>query len=97
MAIKSNMTQREGDKKGYRRRISWEEKPIDWQNVTSSNIYMIGYDEDENALYVTFHSGSTYEYINVPKHVFISFLAAESKGKYFYSWVRNRYNWVRLH
>ena len=65
--------------------------------MTSSNIYMIGYDENEESLYVTFHSGSTYEYINVPKNVFISFLSATSKGKYFYAWVRNRFNWVKVH
>jgi len=56
----------------------------------SSNIQAIGF--DHGVLRVVFHSGSTYDYDDVPEEVFQQFLAASSKGKYFAANVRGHYN-----
>lgn len=56
--------------------------------VASSNIKSIGYDELSSTLEVEFHNGSLRRYVGVPKMVYISFLNAPSKGKYFHSVIK---------
>ena len=56
--------------------------------VMSSNIRSIGYDEKTLTLEVEFHNGSLRRYVGVPKMVYVSFLNAPSKGKYFHSVVK---------
>ena len=65
-------------------------------NVDSSNIYSVGYDENNCILYVDFRSGSRYEYFSVPKAEFIELLNASSKGRYFNSNIRNKYEYKHL-
>ena len=50
--------------------------------VESSNIFSIGYDPEEEKLYIQFHSGAIYEYYNVPQFIFDELMSAESKGRY---------------
>ena len=47
----------------------------------SSNIAAVGFIEDK--LFITFHGGKTYEYLDVPVGVHEEFMKAESLGKYF--------------
>ncbi len=63
-------------------------------NVDSSNVTAVGYDEDSDTLQVEFHNGGTYQYFDVPVHLFEGlrdadsvggFLAANIKGSYRYS------------
>ena len=61
--------------------------------VVSSNVVAIGY--ENNNLYVDFKSGS-YVYKDVPEEIYAGLLAAESKGKYMWAHVRDRYDYVRL-
>ncbi len=61
--------------------------------VESSNIEAIGYDEEEEMLYVAFTAKRTtprtlYQYFNVSPDEFSNFLAADSKGKYFHQYIR---------
>jgi hypothetical protein len=60
----------------------------------SSNVASVGYDENNGTLQVEFHTGGTYQYFDVPVHLFESlrdagsvggFLAAHIKGIYRYS------------
>lgn len=52
-------------------------------NVDSSQIHSIGHEERTSLLHVRFHSGSTYEYANVPLEKYQSLLQSDSVGKYF--------------
>ena len=41
--------------------------------VQSSNVYAIGYNDEEEILYVQFQSGDVYKYFDVPKSVYLRF------------------------
>ena len=62
--------------------------------VESSNIESIGYNEGN--LYVKFHSGSTYQYSNVPEDVYVQFCNAESKGKFLNANIKEIYIYSRI-
>lgn len=59
--------------------------------VTSSNIEAIGHSGVTNELRVRFTSGSVYVYSNVPAHVFVDLLNAESHGKYLATEIKGKY------
>lgn len=52
------------------------------QNVSSSNLQSIGYDEESQTLEVEFINGGIYQYFDVPKHLFEDFLNAASVGSF---------------
>ena len=56
---------------------------MEMNNVQSSNLKSIGYDENQNELYVEFKHGGKYKYLNVNKRVYDKLLVADSKGKFF--------------
>ncbi|WP_138758283.1 KTSC domain-containing protein [Modestobacter altitudinis] len=53
------------------------------QRVESSNIAMVGYDEEEQVLEITFRDGRVYHFLEVPPERVLSLLRAESKGGFF--------------
>ena len=59
--------------------------------VNSSNIESIGYDKDLKTLFINFINSGIYEYASVSKNVYVSFMNASSKGKYFYNNIRGKY------
>lgn len=42
-------------------------------------------------LTIWFDSGGRYDYFGVPEHVYTGLLRAESKGRYFNQFIRDRY------
>lgn len=50
--------------------------------VSSSNVAAVGYDAEEESVYVEFLSGGTYAYRGVPEHEFENLLTAASVGTY---------------
>ncbi len=67
------------------------------QSVDSSSIEAVGYDSDNQVLYVRFlNSGKTYVYYDVDEPVHREFLQADSKGRYFGSNIRNHYQYDKL-
>ena len=52
------------------------------QNVESSMLLAVGYDEATREMRVIFRAGDTYRYLNVPKSIYLELLKAESKGAY---------------
>ena len=60
--------------------------------VDSSVILRIRYRPQRKTLLVTFVSGKTYAYDDVPAPVYDAFLAAESYGKFFNAHIRDRYS-----
>lgn len=64
--------------------------------VKSSQISYIGYDEDNNELYVTFSNDTTYKYSDVPKEVYNELSKAKSVGKYFAQNIKNKYSTIKV-
>lgn len=65
---------------------------MDREQVKSSNIKSVGYDQEQTLLEVEFKSGAVYQYEEVPEDVYQEMLAAESVGKYFNTQVKGSYS-----
>lgn len=69
---------------------------MDRNRVSSSNLRSVGYDIDESILEIEFHSGSIYQYFNVPLLKYENLIGASSKGRYFSAYIKNRYRYKRI-
>lgn len=67
----------------------------DMQPVSSSNIAAVGYDAENQTVYVQFLNGSTYAYRGVPEHEFENLLTAPSVGSYLNRNFKNIYPYER--
>ena len=63
--------------------------------VNSSNISAVGYDADNEAVYVQFLNGSVYVYKGVPQHEFENLKTAPSVGSYLNRNYKNVYPYER--
>jgi len=68
----------------------------DMQQVSSSNIFAVGYDADSQTAYVQFLNGSTYAYKGVPEHEFENLRTASSVGSYLNRNYKNVYPYERV-
>jgi len=64
--------------------------------VSSSNIESIGYNEQEEIVYVRFLNGSLYVYKGVPIHEYENLLQAPSHGSYLHRNYKNVYPYERI-
>ena len=64
--------------------------------VESSNIRGIGYDADNEVLYVTFNSGSQYYYAGVSREVHASMMDSPSKGKFFHARIKGAFPFEKV-
>lgn len=64
--------------------------------VSSSNIDSIGYDEQNQQVYVRFINNSLYVYKGVPEHEFQNLLEAPSQGSYLNRNFKNVYPYERI-
>ncbi|RYZ02676.1 MAG: KTSC domain-containing protein [Myxococcales bacterium] len=64
--------------------------------VSSSTLRSIGYDSRTRTLEVEFATGSVYRYLPVPGEVWTALRRAESKGRYFQRFVRDRFEAERV-
>jgi lysyl-tRNA synthetase class 2 len=64
--------------------------------MPSTAINDIEYETERQRLIVTFVTGRTYEYIDVPADVAASFQSAASKGAFFNAHIRDRYRFREL-
>ena len=69
---------------------------VEMQPVESSNIEAIGYDELEQALYVTFHSSGAYRYTGVSLETYNELMEAPSKGRYLAENIKGRYSYEKI-
>lgn len=65
-------------------------------SFTSTNIASARYNSDEQLLEVSFVSGTTYHYYDVPQHVADGFEGAGSKGEYFARHIKGHFRYSRL-
>jgi hypothetical protein len=63
--------------------------------VVSSNLRAVGYDPVSQTLRIEFHNG-TYEYYNVPEHVYRNLMSAPSKGRFHAYFIKDVYPYKRL-
>jgi hypothetical protein len=63
------------------------------QDVESTVIQSTGY---SMVLEIEFQSGRVYQYYDVPVSIFLEFMNAESKGKYFNAHIRNQYKYREI-
>lgn len=64
--------------------------------VSSSNMESIGYDEQNEQVYVRFLNGSLYVYKGVPLHEFENLRDAPSLGSYLHRNYKNVYPYERI-
>lgn len=61
----------------------------------SSNIARIAHDASSNTLYVEFKKGGSYQYFDVPEHVFEQMKTATSKGQFLAQSIKGVYRYAR--
>ena len=71
--------------------MSVVEKGFGFKEVSSSFINRVGYNEEIKELRVTFKNGTNWKYFGVEPEKYISFLLAESQGKFFLSSIKPNY------
>lgn len=64
---------------------------MDMIRVRSSAISAVGYDPETGRMQVKFKQGDTYTFCRVPQRVFDGLLAAMSKGAYYDTYIRGKY------
>lgn len=64
-------------------------------SVSSSNISLVGYDAENETVYVTFVNGTTYSYSGVPEHEYENLKTASSVGSYLNRYFKNVYSFAR--
>lgn len=65
--------------------------------TASSAVSRIDYSAPARTLHVTFTSGRTYSYFGVPAEVYFQFCRAASKGEFFNTMIRDRYEFTERH
>jgi KTSC domain len=71
--------------------FSQGDNKMNMQSVRSSAISAVGYDETTRRMKIQFTSTGTYEFCNVPRHIYEGLLSASSKGTYYNNYIRDRY------
>jgi hypothetical protein len=76
--------------------ISNGTETLDWEPLESKLLAAAAYVAPRRILYLRFHSGEAYRYFTFPADQYQEFLAAESKGRYFLGYIRNRFPYQKL-
>tara|TARA_R110002049_G_scaffold247333_1_gene421503 strand:- start:476 stop:685 length:210 start_codon:yes stop_codon:yes gene_type:complete len=69
---------------------------MDMKNVDSSNVAAVGYDEDSSTLQVEFNNGGTYQYFDVPEHLFEELRDAQSIGSFLAENIKGSYRFSKV-
>jgi hypothetical protein len=68
-----------------------------WQAIESKLLSAVAYDAEHSMLYLRFRdSGDVYRYFEFPPEQYTQLLAAESRGRYFLTHIRNEFRYERL-
>ncbi len=59
--------------------------------VRSSAIRAIGYDQSTRQMRITFEQGNSYDFCDVPLHIYKGLMCSSSKGTYYNTHIRDRY------
>jgi hypothetical protein len=69
---------------------------VTWQEVASSELRAVRYDDKALVLEIHFRNNHVYQYAQVPASIYEGLMAAESKGRFFNALIRNKYPHHRL-
>lgn len=79
-----------------------EYEAIPWVDVESSNLEKVAFRDhvtlgpEKGHLYVQFRGGgSFYQYLSVPKTLYVEMLSAESKGKFLHSRIKPEFGYLK--
>lgn len=64
--------------------------------LKSSNLESAAYDDDSATLVITFKTGDSYQYENVPRAQYDGMLTAASPGAFFAANIKGRYRFIKL-
>jgi hypothetical protein len=67
-----------------------------WTAVESKMFSAVAYEPSGKTLYLRFRRGDVYCYFDFPANEYETFLAAESKGRFFLSEIRDCFHYERL-
>ena len=67
-----------------------------FSEFTSTTVAKIGYDNANSTLEVAFHNGGTYQYMDVPEHIWEAFKSAESQGKFLSQNIKGQYRYSKV-
>jgi hypothetical protein len=65
-------------------------------DVSSGMINKIKYDPEKKILTLGFNAGGYYDYLDVPKEICDGIIAAESKGKYYHAYIKNKFIYNKI-
>lgn len=71
-------------------------KAVTWRAVESGLFTAAAYRPEVRQLYLRFRDGAIYRYFDCTAEIYESFLAAESKGRYFSSHIRDRLRYAQV-
>jgi uncharacterized protein (UPF0297 family) len=71
---------------------------IENQSIESSNLKTLTYDSEDQNLIIEFKGkeNNRYQYKNVPEELVENFLKSESKGKFFHSDIKGKYEFKKI-
>jgi hypothetical protein len=71
-------------------------KSVHWVPLESKLLTAVAFAAEAQILYLRFHSGDVYCYLDFPPELYRDFLGAESKGRFFLREIRNQFRYERL-
>ena len=69
---------------------------MDRTPISSSSIASIGYEDDSSTLEIEFNNGSVYQYFDVPRNIFDSLWASDSRGAFLAANIKGRFRFSRV-
>ena len=68
-----------------------------WEALESRMLSAVAYEESKQILYLRFrHTGDVYRYFDFPVADYQAFLSAESRGRFFRSYIRDHFRYERM-
>lgn len=72
-----------------------QHQSLKWQDVDSSNVKQLAYDNQSETLVVQFTNGNLYTYDGVDNEVFTSLAGASSVGRYLNQAIKGSYPYLK--
>lgn len=69
---------------------------MEMKAVTSSKLASVGYRPNAMILRIKFIKDGVFEYYGVPESLYNGLIEAESPGRYFKQYIKDKYRYVRL-
>lgn len=67
------------------------------QQVSSSNLKTVGYDENLHILEIEFNNFSIYQYFDVPIFIHKNLMGSSSLGRFFLANIKGKYRDLKIH